>query len=280
MKLSAPREFEDLKFAVHLLDPEVEITESEEIKLNDQDTTNQHIEGFENVATFLLNKYQPSKSLKDLKKIRNGLDQQPCEKLLISLISYYNHFKALLTTSNLKNIKYVELFTNNLNLHYLYFYLLNIQVGLVLDAVEAEGSDKLFIETIDLGDHKTQIVSGVRPFISKEQFVGKKFLFLTNIKKSKIMGIESHGMILCGKEGDNVSLIKVGDDIPVGTRLTLESPNIVSEYGIPKIDLKKSFFNNVFSGLKIVNGFIEYSDIRACLNSVALQTEVCNGTIS
>ena len=44
------------------------------------------IEGFKDVSAFLLKKYQPSKTIKDCVKNRNSLDQQPYEKLFISLI--------------------------------------------------------------------------------------------------------------------------------------------------------------------------------------------------
>ncbi|KAF9764235.1 Methionine--tRNA ligase [Nosema granulosis] len=273
-KLHISKEYEDIKFAVQFLDPEMEIISCEDgIYISDKDT-----DDFDDVATLLLKKYQPSKTLKDLKKIRKGLDQQPCEKQFLSLISYYNHFKNL--SNNLKYSKYVEELTKVYNLQYLYFYILKIQVGLVTEAKEVEGSDKLFLETVEFGDKSIQIVSGVRPYISKEDFVGKKFLFLTNIKPGKVMGIESCGMILCGKEGEKVCVIKVGDDIPSGTLLELEKPSIVSDFEVAKMDLKKNFFSNIFKGLKIVGGFIEFEGLKAVLKSTPMKTEIENGTIS
>ncbi|MBQ1815845.1 MAG: methionine--tRNA ligase, partial [Ruminococcus sp.] len=46
------------------------------------------------------------------------------------------------------------------------------------------------------------IVSGIAKFYQPEDLIGKKILFVSNLKPVKLCGVESRGMILSAVEGE------------------------------------------------------------------------------
>ena len=93
-------------------------------------------------------------------------------------------------------------------------------------------ADKLYIETLEIGDGEERtIVSGLVPFYTEEQLLGKKIIVAYNLKPAKLRGIESKGMLLAagdkkgiGPNGEAVERVEVLDaeNYPTGTRLLLE----------------------------------------------------------
>lgn len=71
-----------------------------------------------------------------------------------------------------------------------------LRVGEVIDCRLHPNADKLLVETVDFGDETRTIVSGIREWWEPEDLIGKKLVFIVNLKPRKIRGIESHGMIL------------------------------------------------------------------------------------
>lgn len=77
------------------------------------------------------------------------------------------------------------------------FAKIEIRVGLVKEAINKEGSEKLIRLTVDFGTETRIIFTGVRTYgYVPEDFLNKKFLFLTNLEYKKMMDEESQGMIL------------------------------------------------------------------------------------
>lgn len=101
------------------------------------------------------------------------------------------------------------------------FAKIEVKVGLVTEATNKEGSEKLIRLVVDVGHETRVIFTAVRPFgYTPEFFQGKKFLFLTNLEYKKIMDEESQGMILAvdGEEGAPVFVVPE-KDTAVGSRL-------------------------------------------------------------
>ena len=63
------------------------------------------------------------------------------------------------------------------------------------------------------------IVSGIAQYYSPEELVGKKVLFVANLKPVKLCGVESQGMILSAEKGDSLTLITVDDKIENGSKI-------------------------------------------------------------
>ncbi|MBE7039222.1 MAG: methionine--tRNA ligase [Ruminococcaceae bacterium] len=100
------------------------------------------------------------------------------------------------------------------------FAKLEIKVGLVVKSEKVEGSDKLLVSQIKIGDETRQIVSGIAKYYTPDEFVGKKVCVVTNLKPVKLFGVLSEGMVLAGKDKKDLSVITLDKDIPDGTRIS------------------------------------------------------------
>ncbi|RMD46787.1 MAG: methionine--tRNA ligase subunit beta, partial [Aquificota bacterium] len=97
------------------------------------------------------------------------------------------------------------------------FAKLKFRVGQVIEAEKVPKADKLLKLTVDLGDEKRTIVSGIAQFYTPEEIVGKKIIVFTNLKPRKIFGIESKGMVLAAKDDKTLRLLTVDGDIENGS---------------------------------------------------------------
>lgn len=82
-------------------------------------------------------------------------------------------------------------------------------------------ADKLYIEKIDLGTEQRQIVSGLVPYYSEEELLGKKVIVVYNLKQANLRGVSSEGMLLAAENKDTVEVVFVEHAEP-GDRVTLE----------------------------------------------------------
>ena len=99
---------------------------------------------------------------------------------------------------------------------------LDIRVGQIVEAWEHEEADKLFCEKIDLGeDEPRQIASGLRAYYKVKDLVGRRVCVLANLKKRKLVGFPSHGMVLCASTEDGSSVVFVDPpaDAAIGERV-------------------------------------------------------------
>lgn len=105
------------------------------------------------------------------------------------------------------------------------FTALDIRVGYIKHAYEHPEADKLYVEEIDLGeDEPRTICSGLRPYIaSADDLIGRKVVVLSNLKPRTMLGIASHGMVLCvsDEEKNIVKLLNPPIDATIGQRLGL-----------------------------------------------------------
>lgn len=99
------------------------------------------------------------------------------------------------------------------------FIKVELRVGTVLEAEEVEGSEKLLKLKVDLGeDEPRQILSGIKQWYSPEDLVNKQFVFVTNLEPRKMMGLDSHGMILCAGEDKPIPLVPQSE-LPNGSKI-------------------------------------------------------------
>lgn len=77
------------------------------------------------------------------------------------------------------------------------FQKIDIRVGKVVACEKKEGSDKLLRLTVDFGEEGNKnILSGIAAYYTPTDLIGKEFAFVINLQPRKLMGEESHGMIL------------------------------------------------------------------------------------
>ncbi len=92
-----------------------------------------------------------------------------------------------------------------------------LKVGKVLECEKVAKSDKLLLSTIEIGNEKRKIVSGIATSYTPEEFVGKNVVVVTNLKPAKIRGIISEGMVLAAQdENGKLHVVTFDSDISSG----------------------------------------------------------------
>ena len=91
-----------------------------------------------------------------------------------------------------------------------------LKVAKILTAERVEGANKLYKLTVDIGTEQRTVVSGLVPYYTEEQLIGKKVVLVSNLKPAKLRGIESNGMLLAAGDNDTVKLLTIDGDIEVG----------------------------------------------------------------
>jgi len=100
------------------------------------------------------------------------------------------------------------------------FMNLELRVGKVEEATLIPGSRNLLKLIIDFGSEKRQSVAGLLQYYKPEDLIGKKFVFILNLQRRKLMGIESQCMVLAAEDNEgNVILICTEKDIAAGSRI-------------------------------------------------------------
>jgi methionyl-tRNA synthetase len=82
------------------------------------------------------------------------------------------------------------------------FRRLDLRVARVLEARAVPNSKKLVQLTIDTGADRRTIVAGILLEYQPADLVGKHIVVVANLKPSKLMGVESRGMLLAATEPD------------------------------------------------------------------------------
>lgn len=88
------------------------------------------------------------------------------------------------------------------------FAKIEIKVAKVTDCQNIEGSEKLLKFKLELDNKEIrQVLSGIAKYYKASDLIGKQVCVISNLKKAKIFGHESDGMILSAKSGDKLVLI-------------------------------------------------------------------------
>lgn len=100
------------------------------------------------------------------------------------------------------------------------FKKLDIRIGEVEEAEQVPESRNLLKLVVDFGLEKRQCVAGLLNYYEPEKLVGKKFAFVINMQRRKLMGVESQCMILAAEDNTgNVVLIGPEKDIAAGSKI-------------------------------------------------------------
>jgi methionyl-tRNA synthetase len=142
-------------------------------------------------------------------------------------------------------------------------------------------ADKLYIINLELGEGDSReertIVSGLVPFYTEDQLLGKKIIVAYNLKPAKLRGVESHGMLLAA--GDNNGLSPDGQDVercevldagtcPAGTRLLAENEEVFQAPSEIDID---TFFS---MPITVKNYVVQSNGKNLCFNGIPVKTQI------
>jgi methionyl-tRNA synthetase len=98
------------------------------------------------------------------------------------------------------------------------FEKIDLRVGKVLAAEAVPKSSKLLKLKIDIGEERT-IVAGMAKDYNPEEIVGKSIVCIVNLKPTKLMGVESHGMLLAADTDTGLTLVGFDRDPKTGARI-------------------------------------------------------------
>lgn len=100
------------------------------------------------------------------------------------------------------------------------FVKVDIRAGTITTAERVPKSKKLIRLQVDFGELGTrQIVAGIGETFEDHELPSAKILAVVNLAPRKLMGIESHGMILASSDKNGRLCLAKCSDVPNGTRL-------------------------------------------------------------
>ena len=101
------------------------------------------------------------------------------------------------------------------------FQKLDLRIGKIIEANQIPGSRNLIRMIVDFGEEKRQAVAGLLQWYKPEDLVGKKCVFILNLQKRMMMGVESQGMIFAADDGQgNVVVLQPEKDIAEGSKIS------------------------------------------------------------
>ncbi len=100
------------------------------------------------------------------------------------------------------------------------FKKIDLRVGRIVEVDQIVGSKKLLRILVDFGTEKRQAVAGLLQWYQPSELVGKKAVFLLNLQKRVMMGIESQCMILAAEDNQGtVTILQPEKDIAEGSKV-------------------------------------------------------------
>lgn len=99
------------------------------------------------------------------------------------------------------------------------FAKVDLRVAKVLSCEKVEKADKLLKLEVQVGEERRTIVAGVAKYYTPEEMVGRKIVIVANLKPAKLRGIESQGMLLAASGDDELEVITLQSDVPIGGKV-------------------------------------------------------------
>jgi methionyl-tRNA synthetase len=101
------------------------------------------------------------------------------------------------------------------------FKRLDIRVGVISSVERVRRTEKLYKILVDLGGFGTrQTVSSLVGYYEPNELVGKRVIFLTNLKQTKFAGEVSQGMLLAAELDGKLALLTTDHEIQSGAQIT------------------------------------------------------------
>jgi len=100
------------------------------------------------------------------------------------------------------------------------FFKTQLRIGQIIKCENVEKSKKLLCSQVKLGSEVRQIVSGLRPYYTAEEMVGKTVVVVANLKPAKLAGVMSEGMLLCAEDAEGKPVLLTAEkDVPNGVSI-------------------------------------------------------------
>ena len=101
------------------------------------------------------------------------------------------------------------------------FKKLDARVGTVTQVERVPRTEKLYRILVDLGPLGVrQTLSSLVGYYEPSELMGRRVVFLYNLKPTKFSGEVSQGMLLAAEQDNKLALLTTDRDIPNGARIT------------------------------------------------------------
>ena len=100
------------------------------------------------------------------------------------------------------------------------FAKLDLRVARIVKAERIPKSEKLLKLILDVDGEERQIVAGIGKVYTPESLLGREIIIIYNLKPTKLMGIESNGMLLAAKDSDKLRILTVDGQIDTGAKIS------------------------------------------------------------
>ncbi len=101
------------------------------------------------------------------------------------------------------------------------FKRIDARVGTITQVDRVPRTEKLYRILVDLGSLGIrQTVSSLVGFYEPNELVGRRIVFLFNLKSTKFAGEVSQGMLLAAEHDQKIALLTTDREIPNGSRIT------------------------------------------------------------
>ena len=105
------------------------------------------------------------------------------------------------------------------------FKKLDLRIGKIEKAERVQGSEKLIKLSVSLGEESRQIIAGIGKSYELADLLGKQIVIVSNLKprtfniehNSERVALESQGMLLAIRDGEDVVLLTPEREVPPGS---------------------------------------------------------------
>ena len=87
------------------------------------------------------------------------------------------------------------------------FKKLDLRIGRIIDANQIPGSRNLVRILVNFGTEKRQAVAGLLQWYKPQDLLNKECVFILNLQKRRVMGVESQCMILAAEDDKGKAVI-------------------------------------------------------------------------
>ncbi|MFN3412158.1 MAG: methionine--tRNA ligase [Exilispira sp.] len=112
---------------------------------------------------------------------------------------------------------------------------INLIAGKILSVEDHPDADKLYVLNVDIGYERRTVVAGIKPYYTRDELLGKNICLVANLKKAKLKGIESNGMILAASSENGRVGVLTHNGIP-GTKIRFENMDYQDDFDEISID--------------------------------------------
>lgn len=100
------------------------------------------------------------------------------------------------------------------------FNKIDLRIVKIIKAERVENSEKLIKLEVDGEEEKRQIIAGIGKYYKPEDLVGKEIIMVWNLEPKILFGLESKGMLLAAKNGEEPIILVPEKEAPVGAKVS------------------------------------------------------------